>query len=303
MNSIAELMVFAAVVEAGSFVKAADQLELTPSGISRKISRFEERLQVRLFNRTTRTLSLTEAGALLHERSLEILASIENAENTARDLTNSPTGKLRIAASDALSVQVIVPFLKKFSDLYPRLSILLIPSDGGIDMLNERIDVALMFHVPKETSFIASKLIDDPWLLCASPDYLALHGIPKHPNDLLNHRCLSIHAGGATNDYWVFNSNGSDQTIQVKSAVAGIGLTMKQAALEGLGVARLAHFLVCKEIMEGKLIPIMNEYIKWDNRALYAVYANREYLPSKSRVFLDEITLHIRDTLILPAKV
>lgn len=300
MHPISEMAVFTEVVQSGSFIEAGRRLSLTSSGVSKKISRFEDRLGVRLFNRTTRTLSLTEAGNALFERCENILAAIEDAEDTARDLSTVPKGVLRIAASDALSLQVLVPFLKKFAQDYPEVSVLLLQADGGINLLNERVDVALLFDQPVETSFIARKLIDDPWIICASPEYLEQQGTPAVPSDLLNHRCLTIHAKGQTNDQWTFDANGEAETIRVNSAFSGIGLTVKEAALNNMGIARLAHFLVSSEIAAGKLKPILTDRIKNDDRAIYAIYPNRQHLPFKTRVFVDALNQYTNITLAHP---
>ncbi|MEP2987818.1 MAG: LysR family transcriptional regulator [Parasphingorhabdus sp.] len=294
MQPATEMSVFSEVVKAGSFVDAGHMLGLSPSAISKKIARFEKRLEVRLFNRTTRSLSLTEAGQLLFERCENILSAIENAEETVRDLSSHPAGELRVAASDALSVEVLVPFLKGFADTYPDISVILVQGDGGIDLLKDGIDVALLFDRPTETSFIVRKLIDDPWVVCASPEYLQQAGRPKSPTELVNHRCLTIHAKGKTNDSWDFRNG---QSVRVNSCFSGIGLTVKTAALQAMGIARLARFLVHSELQQGALEPLFTGELKDLNRAIFAVYPNREYLPNKTRVFVDSFESYVKRTI------
>ena len=301
MSTVDEMAVFAEVVEAGSFVGAARRIGLTPSGVSRKISRYEERLGVRLFNRTTRALSLTEAGEALYEKCTEILTSLENAESMVGDLRGAPVGELRVAASDALSVEVLVPFFKSFLAKHKNLSIVLVQGDGAIDMLNERIDVALTFAPPSETTFIARKLIDDPWVICAAPAYLKRRGVPQSPKDLSAHDCLTIHARGVTTDHWDFVNGEKTETIKVNSIYSGIGLTVKTAALAGLGVCRLAHFLVRKELDDGRLVPLLSDALPVNDRAIFAVYPNREHLPVKVRRFVDAASRHVKTTLKSPA--
>ena len=300
MSAIDDLTVFYEVVRSGSLIGAAKTLGMTSSGVSRKISRFEERLGVRLFNRTTRSLSLTEAGAVMADRCETILSSISNAEAMVQELAGTPQGNLRIAASDALASEVIVPFLKSFSALYPDLGITLVQGDGRIDLLRERVDLAFMFEKPDETSFIARAVIDDPWIVCASPEYFAKHGRPETPADLNQHRCLTIHAQGHTRDVWAFEQSGESCSVKVQSAFSGIGLTVKVAALQGLGIARLAHFLVCPAIEQGYLQPALIEHMPPSRRRLYAVYPNRQFLPSKVRVFLDAFSQHMRSEFIIP---
>ncbi|WP_422344150.1 LysR family transcriptional regulator [Parasphingorhabdus sp.] len=300
MHPISEMSVFTEVVQSGSFIEAGRRLGLTSSGVSKKISRFEDRLGVRLFYRTTRSLSLTEAGNALFARCENILAAIEDAEDTARNLSTVPRGVLRIAASDAFSLQVLLPFLKTFSRDYPHVSVLLLQGDGGINLLKERVDIALLFERPVETSFIVRKLIHDPWVVCASPEYLEQYGTPATPSDLLDHRCLTIHAKGQTTNQWTFDGGDEKETIRVDSTFSGIGLTVKAAALQNMGIARLAHFLVSSEIATGKLKPILSHWNKNDDRAIYAVYPNRQHLPFKTRVFVDALNQYINRNLITP---
>lgn len=300
MKPVQEMTVFVEVVRCGSFVAASHRLGMTSSGVSRRISRFEERLGVRLLNRTTRSLSLTEAGKVLYESSESIIAAVEKAEETVLELGSKPRGLLRVAASDAISVQVIVPFLSSFSAEYPDVRVQLVQGDGSVNLIDERIDVGIVFGQPKETSFVARKLVEDPWIVCASSSYISRHGEPDTPADLKDHRCLTIHARGKTTDQWDFQIGGEPQTLAVESVFSGIGLTVKVAALNGLGVARLAHFLVRPEIESGSLVPLLIPYMPRDDRAIYAVYSNRKHLPSKARVFIDRFHAHVGKTLAPP---
>ncbi len=300
MDSIGEITVFSHVVKTGSFANAAQQLGLTASGVSKKISRFENRLGVRLFNRTTRALSLTEAGQALFEQSQQILDTIESAESAARSFSTSPKGRLRIAAPDALAIKIVLPFLKEFIGTYPDISVSLLQGDKNIDLLMERVDVALMFDRPDETSFIARKMIDDPLIVCASPEFLHTHGTPATPKDLIKYACLTLNGESLQHRQWKFQSNNEVFNIEINSTMSGIGLTVKEAVLQGMGIARLPHFLVCSDVISGKLTPLFNEHLFHSNRAIYAVYPNREYLPTKTRLFIDGLYAHIHQNMRLP---
>lgn len=300
MDSIGELAVFVEVVRSGSFVGASRELGITSSGVSRKINRFEDRLGVRLFNRTTRSISLTEAGQVLFEQSEQILDSIKAAEEIAKDLSGKPRGQLRVAASAALSVGVIMPFLKTFSEKFAEITITTIQADGGVDIMADRIDVALTFERPSESSFIIRKLIDDPWIVCASPDYLKRFGKPETPDDLKNHRCLTLNARDRATDHWEFDIDDETTSFAVESAHSGIGLALREAALQDVGIVRLAHFLVCQDVLDGRLVPLLSQYAPACERAIYAVYSDRKYLPSKVRVFVDELQAHVTETMIQP---
>jgi DNA-binding transcriptional LysR family regulator len=289
MEPISDLYAFCEIVAAGSFVGAARSLNMTPSGVSKKLSRFEERLNVRLINRTTRTLALTEAGRDLYAQGQSILASIEEAEARAKHVSLTPRGRLRIACSDAFAVLVLAPMLKGFQERYPEVRITLIQGDGPIDMIEEHVDVAIRFERPTNAAFVAKRLIQDPWVVCASPIYLAQAGTPELPADLTSHRCLTIYRRGQADDKWSFSRNGVVEEIHVRGWFSSIGLVVKAAAMEGLGIARLATFLVQKEIESGDLVPILPVMLLDDDRAIFAVYPHREYLPVKVRVFIDEL--------------
>lgn len=297
MDSLGEIAVFAEVAHRGSFAEASRRYGLTASGVSRKIARLEQRLGVRLFNRTTRSLSLTEAGRILLERSGNILASVEDAENMVRNLSATPTGSLRIAASDAFSIQILIPFIQGFLSRYPKLSVTLLQGDGQIDLLDAGVDVAIQFDQPLQTSFISAKLIDDPWVICASPDYIKLNGRPDSPDALLKHKCLTIYARQKLTDHWTFTSGDTVQTLHVKGIFSGIGLSVREAAMRGLGIAQLAHFLVYQDIQAGRLIPLLENFTPQGNRAINIVYPNREHLPSKIRIFIDELRTYVNTAL------
>lgn len=290
MNSISDLATFVEVVRAGSFVGAAQRLGMTPSGISKKISRFEMRLKVRLFNRTTRSLSLTDAGNLLFNRGSDILDSVDETEKLIKELSASPQGTLRIAASDAFSKEVLVPFLTEFIERYPKLHTQIVPGDGAIDILDNRVDLAIRFERPTNSSFVFKRVLNDPWVICASPVYLERFGIPLTPNELTQHRTLLIRAYGQDHKHWQFSESGVTTEVRLAPVFSGIGLVVKEAALEGLGVARLASFLVRSELNNNTLVPLLQNFRKTDERAIYMVYPNRQYLPLKVRVLVDELS-------------
>jgi DNA-binding transcriptional LysR family regulator len=295
MNSISDLTTFVEIVRAGSFVAAAKKLGVTPSGVSKKISRFEQRLGTRLFNRTTRSISLTDAGDLLFSRGSNILDYVDEAESLLKDLSSRPRGTLRIAASDAFAKEVLVPFLTLFSNKYQDLHIDIVPGDGEIDLLDNRIDVAIRFDQPNTESFVSRKLIDDPWVICASPCYLEAHGTPWTPNDLHQHQCLLIRSPSRSSKRWQFRTsettenNSTRYEIEISPTLSGIGLVVKEAAIMGMGVARLARFLVHAELDKKTLVPLLTDFAVDNQRAIYFVYPNRQYLPLKVRLFIDEL--------------
>lgn len=298
MDQIGDLALFSAVARAGSLAAAAERLNMSPSGVSRRLKRLEDRLGVRLFNRTTRSLTMTEPGVSLLERSDEILSAVEEAENAASQLRIDPSGTLRVAASDAFALDVIVPFLETFRLKFPKLRVMLLQGDGPIDILGTGVDVAIRFEIPTTKSFIVRKLVADPWVICASPQYLERNDEIRVPEDLNQHHCIMIHANGRTSNRWQFrSSDDASYELHLNGAIYGIGLVAREAALAGLGVARLAQFLVREHLAEGTLVRVLPEHMPQDDRSIYAVYPERNYLPTKVRVFLDELAQFMNATI------
>ncbi|MBB4660300.1 LysR family transcriptional regulator [Parvularcula dongshanensis] len=290
MDSLGEIRVFVEVVRAGSFAAAARVLAMTPSGASRTVGRLEERLGVRLLNRTTRSMTLTEPGRLLFERGERIMEEVEAAETLTRDHSDTPRGRLRVAATDAFTILVLVPFLKGFLERHPQLSVTTTQGDGEVDLLGEGVDVAIRFERPSSTSFIAKKITDDPYVIVASPDYIERHGVPQTPYELREHRCLNVHARRRTTSRWGFCKDEHEEFIHIDGVFSGIGLAVREAVLAGLGVARLAAYVVRPEIESGALVPLLTDYTWGADRAIWAIYPHREHLASKTRVFVDELS-------------
>jgi len=295
MNSMSGLATFVEVVHAGGFVGEAKKLRMTPSGVSKKIARFEQRLDTRLFNRTTRSLSLTDAGELLFSRGNQILDYVEEAENLLKEPGANPKGSLRVAASEAFAKEILIPFLRVFSAKYLDLHIDIIPGHGDIDLLGNRIDVAMRFDTPSSTSFIARKLIDDPWVICASPAYLEHNGTPRNPEELSLCKTLLIRSHRPDANRWQFQTQNTLFEIELQPILTGTGLVIREAALSGMGVARLARSLVHSELKNKNLIPLLCEYNKNCHRAIHFVYPNRQYLPLKVRLFIDELHDYVSD--------
>lgn len=290
------MSVFGAVVRQGNFARAAKQLGMTASGVSRRISRFELRLGVRLFNRTTRQMSLTDAGEALATRCEDILEAISEAEEVAIRLGATPSGTLRVAASNAFSVFVVLPLLRRLREKYPDLHVVIVQGDGPIDILQRNADLAISPELPGGESFIARKLIEDPWVICAAPEYLERHGAPTTPEDLFNHDCLTIHASDRTRDRWSFrNPDGSDaRSLPIEGVVSGIGLVVREAVLAGLGIGCIARLIVQSDLKAGRLVPLLEAYMPENTRSIYAIYPSRTHLSAKVRVFLDELVEYVQ---------
>lgn len=281
-----EMAVFARAVETGSFSAAARTLNLTPSAISKQVGRLEDRLGARLLNRTTRRLSLTEAGEDYYQRATRILAEIAEAERAVALSHEAPRGVLRISASIAFGQTQLVPLVREFLALYPEIRIELNLSDRLIDLVEEGVDVAIRVAALPDSSHIARKIASERRIVCAAPSYLTRFGTPRTPAELADHNCL-IYSTISSED-WQFRGPDGPRAVKVTSNfVANGGEAVRDLAIAGLGVARLATFLVGPAVQDGRLVPVLSEFEERQETAIHAVYPHRRNLSPKVRAFVD----------------
>jgi len=287
LDKLGEMAMFVRVVDAGSFSAAARALHLTPSAVSKQISRLEGRLDARLLQRTTRRLHLTEEGRAFYERSVRIVAEIAEAEEAVNTLHATPQGTLRVNATVAFAKHQVVPRLPAFLARYPQLRIELELTDRSVDLVEEGLDVAIRLEEQMtDSSLVARRLAVNRRVICASPAYLEANGIPETPDDLLNHNCLTLSARETFND-WEFEDDNGSRTLRVGGNFeANHGDALHEAVLAGIGLARLATYLVAPDIHAGRLVPLLVDYAHEKN-ALYVVYPHRRHLSSKVRAFVD----------------
>ena len=214
-ESLAGIRMFERVVESGSFSEAARQLGVAPSSVSRQVGELEDALGVRLFQRSTRRLSLTEAGEVYHERMVPILADLDEAKLAVSALDGTPAGILRLSVPGSLSRRLIVPAVAAFQERYPAVEVALIVTDQVLDMIEHRIDVTIRLGALSDSNLVARKLTAVPRRLCASEAYLARAGVPQTPEDLPGHSCLTFRTGAGTN-LWTFHGRGN-QTREVQA--------------------------------------------------------------------------------------
>ncbi|MEL6583655.1 MAG: LysR family transcriptional regulator [Pseudomonadota bacterium] len=293
----AALKIVALVARHGSFAAAARVLSVDPSAISRSVAGVEAGLGLRLFQRSTRSLSVTEEGEAYLARLVPLLEELDQAHDAARAVSRRPAGTLRLTTSVAFAHTCIVPHLSAFTARYPDISLEILPSDATLDLAANSIDLAIRLMPAPAGDVVSAKLIDTRYRVVASPDYLAKSEGLSEPNDLQNHKCLRF----ALPDYrtrWRFRSGGSPP-IEVPvsgSIVIANALSLRQAALDGLGPALLADWLVWRDIQSGALVDVFphHECAATDfNTAAWALYPSRSYLPQKVRVTLD----FLRETL------
>ena len=297
------LRLFVDVVRHGHFSVVARNRGVTPSNISRTIKALEIELGFRLFQRTTRKVSLTEAGKVYFEKITPLLQNLEEAAHTATDLLSKPQGLLRVTCSTALGQICILPILPKILEKYPKLSVELFLTDEHVDLLKERIDIAIRLGVLKDSSLIAQQLMPTHYYVCASPSYLAEKGNPRAPEDLASHDCLLFTYEGFRSE-WIFcNRNKKTVTVQVKGRIFTSGaLALRSLVLRVLGPALLPHWLIDKDIANRKMINLFPHYrVSGKNieTAAWFVYPSSASLSLKAKIFIQALKSHIKQTGLL----
>lgn len=287
-ETLSDIAVFVSVVKHGSFTAAADQLETSKSQVSKCINRLEAALGARLLHRTTRRLRLTEAGAALYESSASALSAIEDAQLAVSNLQGAPRGVLKVSASITFGVLQLLPVVREVSEHYPELGIELVLEDRHVDLVREGIDLAVRITGdPPDSAMIYRKLAANRQVVCAAPAYLAKHGTPRTLQDLAAHDCIA-HTQRATPRTWTFATpDGGQASVQINGRLAiSTALGVRQAALDGLGIAELNSYIVGEAIQSGRLVRVLEDYTPKE-LSIYAVYPQRRYLAPKVRVFID----------------
>ncbi len=291
METIAGLRIFVRVVEAGSFSEAGRQLGMAPSSISRQINELEDSLGSRLFQRTTRKLSVTEAGELYYERATSIVTEIDEAKLALSQLDGTPTGILRLNVPGSLSRRYIVPIVVAFQEKFPGVEVVLLASDQVMDMIEHRIDLTIRLGVLKDSSLVARKIGSGRRVLCASTAYLDNTDPPKSPADLALHNCLTFRENPGSNTWKFKNSNGVLSEVSVTGNLyANDGESLVAAAAMGHGIILVPEWLVNCELREGTLQEILTNYTTTPKETpMYALYPRQRHLPPKVRAFIDFI--------------
>lgn len=287
MDIATQMMIFARAVQAGGFSAAARALDLTPSAVSKQISRLEDRLGVRLLNRTTRHVSLTEEGRAFYERAARITADIEDAAESVSALQGHVQGTLRVASTVAFAKHLMLPLIPEFLRRYPELRVMLEVTDRAVDLVDEGVDVAIRFTEQlTDPSLVARQLAINRRVICAAPSYIEAHGVPQTPDDLLKHNCLSLYTVSSFND-WDFDAPEGNRVLHVVGNFeTNSADALYHAALAGLGIARLSTFLVGPDLKAGRLVRLLPKYVH-EKASILAVYPHRRHLSPKVRAFVD----------------
>ncbi|PPQ16610.1 LysR family transcriptional regulator [Bradyrhizobium sp. AC87j1] len=293
-NRSAEMEVFVRVVDLGGFTQAARKLRLTPSGVSKLMSRLEARLSSRLVNRTTRKLTLTEEGQAFYQRAVRILAEMEEAEREAASGA-APRGRLTVNSNIPFGMLHLMPLIPRFLKEHPDVTLDLVLTDTTIDLMQERADVAIRVGPLRASRLIARKLGTSRMVVVGTPDYLARCGTPKTPADLADHRGIGwtfprIRGG------WPFRrGDRTEEAVPPSVARASDGEVARRLALGGVGLARLAVFHIGPDIESGRLVPVLQNYNPGDREDIHAVYVGHTApLPARVRAFIDFLAEHVR---------
>ena len=292
---ISNVGVLAAIAEGGSFARAADALGLSRSGVSRAVSRLEARVGVRLLDRTTRAVSLTDEGRRLYAEVAPLLTGIEDAVTVTSGTSIAVRGRLRVNVDAFFSRQLFTPHIAKFLSLYPDLSLELVARDQLGDLVAEGFDIAIRFGTPPVSSLVAKKLVETRTVTVAAPAYIKAHGTPTVPADLVGHACIQVRDSltGQPIEEWRFRRG--DEIVDVRTTgrlmVTEFG-TMLGACLDGVGIARIKAIGVQHLIRQGALVEVLPDW-HGESFPLYALYPSRHLPPAKVRAFIDFVQSHL----------
>ncbi|WP_339938269.1 LysR family transcriptional regulator [Undibacterium luofuense] len=278
MDQFKQISTFAEVASRGSLSAAARAEGVAPAMISRRLDALEERLGVKLLQRTTRKIALTHEGSSFLEDCQRILAELEEAEAQVSERSATASGALTISAPAGFGRQHVAPLIPAFLDLHPGLELTLSLNDRVVDLIGEGIDVAIRIAALSDSNLIGVKLADNKRVVVASPDYLSKHGRPRTLDDLMAHNCLAFSADGSQRG-WTFRQNGKNVTIKVDgNMVCNDGEVLHDWALAGRGLAWRSMWEVGTEIESGKLVTVLDEFTAPGND-IYAIFAQRRHLP------------------------
>jgi DNA-binding transcriptional LysR family regulator len=292
MDRLAAIQVFAQVVESGSFAKAAERLGLSTSATSRHVAELETHLQTRLLNRTTRRVSLTESGRAFHERAVQLLADLDEAEQEAASAAVEPRGVIRLTTAVNFGARHVAPAIAAFLARHREVKFDVSLSDRVVDLVEEGFDLAIRIGTAGPHNVVARKLGETRIVPCASPDYLKARGTPRAPEDLEAHNCFTYEYALARN-VWPFRlPGGGERPLRVSGNLhSNNSDLLAEAAARGAGIVIAPAFVVGPEIRAGRLLPLLQEFAP-PPLPIYAVYPSRKHLSAKVRRFVDFLVEH-----------
>ncbi|MBE02792.1 LysR substrate-binding domain-containing protein [Marinobacter lutaoensis] len=275
---------FVAVVEAGSFTAASRRLGISTAQVSRQVSALEERLGTRLLYRTTRRVSMTEAGQVYYRHCRPLLDGLTEAEQAVTELQQVPRGLLRMTAPVTYGENIVAPLVNDFLARYPDLEVDLVLTNRRLDLVAEGVDLAIRAGQLEDSTMVARRLASRAFHVCASPEYLAVHGEPRTLADLDRHQCLR-----GTLDIWRFQEQGQPRQVRVQGRLhCNSGWALVDAALKGLGIVQLPEYYVQAHLDTGRLVPLLTPYQVADD-GIWGLYPRTRHLSAKVRMMLDHL--------------
>lgn len=276
---------FVAVAETESFTASAEQLKISTAQVSRQISALESRLSTKLFYRTTRKVSITEAGSLFYQHCRQLLDGLEEAERALTQLQSTPRGKLRLTAPTTFGESRIAPLINDFALLYPDLEIECVFTNQKIDLVDSGFDLAIRLGKLDSSSMMAKRLAVRKLYVCASPTYLSNYGEPHALAELEQHNCLR-----GTLQYWRFEENGQERNIKIHGRLSfNSGTALVDAALKDLGLVQLPDYYVQEHIKTRRLIPVLQNN-QPNDEGIWALYPNNRFVSPKVRMLIDYLS-------------
>jgi len=286
MDRFLEMQTFAAVVDAGSFVAAAEGLGHSKAAVSRRVADLEARLGSRLLHRTTRRLSLTPEGEVFLSRCRELLSDLEEAEAEIASRSGQAAGLLRLNAPVTFGIRRLAPLWAMFRDRHRKVRLDITLSDRLVDLVEEGYDMAIRIGALRSSSLIARKLADTRLVVCASPAYLEAHGTPSTPEEIADHAVIGYSYWSAGEE-WRLEGPGGTVTVRTNPIIhSNNGDTCREVAVAGQGIILQPEFVVGDDISTGRLVELMPDY-QAGNLGVYAVYPSRRYMPPKIRALID----------------
>ncbi len=280
---------FVAVAETESFTLASKNLKISTAQVSRQISALEKRLNIKLFYRTTRKVTLTQEAQLFYRHCRDVLDGLDAAEQAVTNLQSSPQGSIKLSAPVTYGEQKILPLINDFVQLYGEIEVISDLTNNRIDLVDGGFDLAIRLGQLKDSSLIAKKLAVRSNFVCASPEYINKFGEPHSLSELKHHNCLL-----GTRDYWRFNEQGREKNIRVKGNIrcnSGVGLV--DAALKHLGIIQLPDYYLQRHLDSGKLITLLDN-MREAPEGIWAVYPQNRYLSPKIRLLVDYLQKHLQ---------
>lgn len=293
MDRLQSMRAFAMVVEQGSFAGAAKALEISNAVITRLVADLEEHLGTRLLNRTTRRLSLTESGHAYLERVVQILQEIEDAEAVASAQSTRPSGVLRIYSHYGFGLQQLARLLPEYAQRFPDVTLDVTVSDRTVDLVEERIDIGIFIDIQKfDASMIARQLGVSQLLLCASPEYIRLHGAPETVEDISQHACLNFSYEQLRNTWPIRGSDGNIRHVPIQTKlISNNGDFLRRCAIEGMGIVIRPSFTAEEDLAAGRLVRLLPT-LNLGEVSVVMVYPSRRLLSAKVRSFVDFVSAH-----------